>query len=186
MILNSYFKALGRVQLPYKQRQMYMHTFDAENPKMAEGYEDYLVPVQLLLKAAEVVRGTCHMTVDEKVIDAGASQRRPRPHVDGCYIPEKAYWGHGGWNHYCNNAGTKQGRMPVIVAASEIGCKVWTGMFEGEPKSDGDLCHIVSQLKADTILPANEGFWLSPDCVHESMIQNVKVQRTFLRIALPN
>jgi hypothetical protein len=54
------------------------------------------------------------MTVDEKVVAAGRSQRRPGPHVDGVFMPDKFHpirnamgsWGGGGrWNHYCNDIG---------------------------------------------------------------------------------
>ena len=86
--------------------------------------------------------------------------------------------GGGGWNHGCNNI---PDRMAVIIASSEIGCRVWDGVFDGEPKSDGDLSHL--DLDEGEILPANVGFYLSADCVHESIIQLKPIKRTFLRIA---
>jgi hypothetical protein len=73
--------------------------------------------------------------------------------------------------------------MPVIVAASEIGCRVWRGLFDAEPSEDGDLSGLA--LDAGEVVPAGVGYLLSPDCVHESMIQEKDVARTFLRIALP-
>ncbi len=93
-MLNSYYRKLCAVVLPYAGRQMYMHTFDLSRPAMATGFEDYLEPVSTLCAAAGAVRGLAHMTVDEKVIAAGMSQRRPKPHVDGCFIPARATWGH--------------------------------------------------------------------------------------------
>jgi hypothetical protein len=57
-------------------------------------------------------------------------------------------------------------------------CSLW--MCE---KEDGDLSHLV--LGEGEILPANVGYLLSPDCVHESMILGADTKRTFLRIALP-
>jgi hypothetical protein len=187
-MLNSNFRSLCEVRLPYAGRQKYMHTFDLANPIMAEGFEDYLEPVVALCRAAGAVRGEAHMTVDEKVIDAGMSQRRPRPHVDGCFIPNLNRWGGGGggWNHYCNDVGSSEiGRMAVIVAASKIGCRAWRGTFDGRPAKDGDLSHIADQLGEGEVLPANVGYLLSPDCVHESMLMDRPTQRTFLRIALP-
>lgn len=188
-ILNSDYRELCAVELPYQGRQKYMHSFDVANPVMAEGYEDYESIVRDLLKSAGVTRGIAHMTVDEKIVPAGMSQRRPRPHVDGCFTPSLNRWSHGepsSWLHYCNDIqrGPIQ-RMAVIVAASVKGCRVWRGKFLGEPKNDGDLSHIKDQLNDGEILPANTGFLLSADCVHESMIMNEPTQRTFLRIALP-
>ena len=164
-----------------------MHSFDLANPVMAKGYEDYLEPVVALCKAAGAVSGIAHMTVDEKVVEAGMSQRRPKPHVDGCFMPAGGYWGHTpspGWLHTCNDINTgKIARMPVIVAASVSGCRAWRGIFEGQPKSDGDLSHL--ELGEGEVLPPNVGFLLSPDCIHESMIFDKPTKRSFLRIALP-
>ncbi len=76
-------------------------------------------------------------------------------------------------------------RMAVIVAASVPGCKVYPGEFDGRPSDTGDLEHIREQLGDGILLPANQGFVLSPDCVHESIVFAGPTQRQFLRIALP-
>ena len=163
-----------------------MHTFDLAAPRMAEGFEDYLGPVTALCQAAGATAGLAHMTVDEKIVSAGMSQRRPRPHVDGCFVPNLMSWGHPGWLHGCNDISTGTvGRMPVIVAASAPGCRVWRGKFDAQPKSDGDLSHITDALGEGEVVPAGVGYLLSADCVHESMIFDMPTQRTFLRIALP-
>lgn len=163
-----------------------MHGFDAARPVMEEGFEDYLTPVSALLDAAGVREGKCWMTVDEKVVLAGQSQRRPGPHVDGKFNIKAVRWGGGGgggWNHSCNLVPTV--RTPVIVAASAAGCRAWEGRFEAQPREDGDLSHIADQLGEGVVLPANVGYLLSGDCVHESMVFGEDTQRTFLRIALP-
>jgi hypothetical protein len=187
-MLNSDYQPLCPVALPYLGRQKYMHSFDLAVPVMAAGFEDYLGPVTALCRAAGAASGIAHMTVDEKIIHAGMSQRRPRPHVDGCFIPANMDWSHPqpAWAHYCNNIGAGPiQRMSVIVAASVPGCRVWRGQFDGQPAIDGDLSHIADQLDAGEVLPANVGYLLSPDCVHESMIFDAPTQRTFLRVALP-
>lgn len=187
-MLYSDYRALYPVTLPpHKARQMYMHTFELARPVMPAGFEDYLDPVLTLIRIAGANEGIAHMTVDEKILLAGTSQRRPKPHVDGCYVPALKNWSHdggGGWLHNCNNiAAEKIGRMPVIVAANAIGCRAWRGVFDGEPKNDGDLSHLA--LGEGEILPANVGYLFSPDCIHESMCAKETLQRTFLRIALP-
>jgi hypothetical protein len=187
-MLQSFCTTLCDVQLPYKARRDYMHTFDIENPVMKPGYEDYGRIVSALLQSAHVTHGKAHMTVDEQIVKAGRSHRRPGPHVDGCFIPSANYWGHPspGWLHYYNNVGRGPiARMAVIVASSVPGCKVWEGIFDGEPTKTGDLSHIVDQLGEGIVLPSDRGFLLSPDCVHESVIFPRDTVRTFLRIALP-
>jgi hypothetical protein len=185
--LESDYRALCLVKFPeYADRQKYMHTFDASNPHMEKGFEGYLEPVSKLLLAAGIHSGECHMTVDEKIIDPGMSQRRPGPHVDGCFMPAKNAWGHTtGWLHNCNDLGIGKSlkRMAVIVASTVSGCRAWKGSFAGTPKDDGDLSHISGQLGEGEVLPANQGFLLSPDCVHESMKFDRPTKRQFLRIA---
>lgn len=183
-VLKSRFRPIAPVFLPYKERQKYMHSFDLSDPVMAPGYEDYLPVVTSLCAAAGAVSGIAHMTVDEKMVTAGMSQRRPKPHVDGCFMPSRNRWGGGGWNHYCNDIGIGgYKRMSVIVASSFPGCRAWNGDFSGAPKDDGDLSQLV--LGKGEVLPAGIGYLLSPDCIHESMIMDKDVKRTFLRIALP-
>lgn len=180
-MLNSYYNKLTPVKLPYKGRQNYMHEFEASNPAMPKGFEDYLNPVKDLLSACGKQAGPVYMTVDEKVVKSGTSQRRPGPHVDGHFIKnaEAPHWGHGGWNHTCNNVPIP--RMNIIVASSFPACKAWAGEFDGEPKNDGDLSHL--NLGEGEILEANTGYLLSPDCVHESMPMEQDTERTFLRLA---
>lgn len=66
-MLNSDYRELCAVNLPYSGRQKYMHTFDLARPVMAQGYKDYLEPVMALCAAAGAKEGLAHMTVDEKV-----------------------------------------------------------------------------------------------------------------------
>lgn len=184
-MLKSDYRELVPVPLPYLGRQKYMHSFNLERPEMAPGYEDYLPTVLMLCRAAGAREGVAHMTVDEKVVQPGMPQRRPKPHVDGCFMPEQQWWGHPGpaWAHYCNNVPVS--RMPIIVAANVAGCRAWRGEFDATPKSDGDLSHIADKLGEGEVLPANVGYLLSPDCIHESMVFGRVTTRTFLRIALP-
>ena len=108
MTLDSTYAKLGPVTLPVWQgRQKYMHTFDPQTPKMAEGYEDYLASVSLLCRAAEALTNSpIHEAHDEKIVQPGMSQRRPGAHVDGCFMPALQMWGHPQpkplWAHYCN------------------------------------------------------------------------------------
>lgn len=186
-MLNSHCKELISVTLPYFGRQKYMHTFDTKSFRMADGFEDYHDIVGALCEAAEF-SGIAHMTVDEKVIQPGMSQRRPGAHVDGRFMVSDNRWGHPpgpSWNHYCNNIGSAAiPRMSVLVAASVAGCIVYEGLFDGAPNEDGDLEHIRHQLPQGKLLRSCVGYWLSPDCVHESVRFARPTQRTFLRIAL--
>ena len=148
-----------------------MHSFDPENPVMAEGYEDYGPLITALVQRAGVT-GEAHMTVDEKIVQPGMSQRRPGAHLDGRFLGDELRWDPWAYSN----------RMALVVASSVAGCKVYEGDFDAEPAEGGDLEHIREQLPEGELLPANRGFLLSPDCIHESLIFNEPTKRTFLRI----
>lgn len=182
-MLKSRYARLCPVSLPYQARQSYMHGFDLSSPVMQKGFEDYRQVVIDLCRAAGALVGKAYMTVDEKIVLAGQSQRRPKPHVDGLYLEHYRDWRHGGggWNHSCN--AVPMDRMSVIVASSATGCKAWRGDFDGIPREDGDLSHLC--LGEGEVLSPHIGYILSPDCVHESLAMTEDTRRTFLRIALP-
>ena len=182
MKLNSYATELCHVNFPaFEGRQKYMYTFPEDlrtitDPllKVYEGLAEKALSFIPNLKAV-------HMTVDEKVVKEGWSQRKPGPHVDGRFMPEEMRWSHRpGWAHYCNSIPVD--RMPVIVAANVPGCVVYEGVFEGEPKSDGDLSHL--DLGRGRLLEANKAYLLSADCIHESIVFDVDTERSFVRFAL--
>jgi hypothetical protein len=181
-MLDSHYTELGPVTLSaFKNRQFYMHSFDVARPVMADGFEDYEAVVSELCRKAGLVSGVAHMTVDEKFVEPGMSQRRPGAHLDGCFMPSAMAWQHPSWLHYCNALPVE--RMAIITAASVPGCIVYPGKFDAAPKNDGDMEHIRDQLGDGELLPAFTGFLLSPDCVHESVRFPEPTQRTFLRIA---
>lgn len=186
-MLISDYKFIGAATFPpYAGRQFYMHSRPAGEHTMPEGLEDYIPVVARLLKAADVpAEREVHITVDEKVVAAGMSQRRPGPHVDGYFRKAEMRWGGPGpgptWLHHCNELPVS--RMAVIVAATVPGCTVWRGRFDAEPGEGGDMSHISDQLKDGAILLPNRGYLLTPDCVHESMIFEKATERQFLRIA---
>ena len=74
-VLQSQYRELCPVTLPYDDRQLYMHTFMAQVPGVLRGYGDYLPIVTSLCRAVGAT-GVAHMTVDEKWVPEGWSQRR--------------------------------------------------------------------------------------------------------------
>lgn len=181
-MLESNYRDLGPVTFPaYAGRQVYMHTFNGRVSAMTTELEPYGGLVSDLCHRAGHTE-VAHMTVDEKVVLAGISQRRPGAHVDGRFDSKQMDWRHGGWAHYCNRIPID--RMAVIVASDMEGCIAYPGTFDGEPAGDGDLEHIRDQLGQGVTLEANRAYLLSPDCVHESVVFTKDTRRMFLRIAL--
>lgn len=186
MNLNSNFKDLGAVTLPpwggdgvkvpyfWTGRNLHMFGFDPGDPILDEFFLDYTSLVIDLCHAGGVETERAWLTIDEREVQANTSQRRGGAHVDGRYVEAMLKWQQPSWNH--------EGGMSLITASSVAGCRAYEGVFEGEPKSDGDLEHIRDQLGEGVVLAPNRAFLLSPDCVHESMPLPQTVKRSFMRI----
>jgi hypothetical protein len=180
-ILNSHSRHIAPIVFPeYAGRQYYMATTMGHSVSLPEGIEAYNVPVQKLCDLIEY-KGIIHVTIDEKVVKKGHTQRKPELHVDGRFTG--ASWGHPspGWNHFCNELPIQ--RMSVAVASSLARCKVYNGVFIGTPNEQGDLSHIRNQVGEGDLVPANEWYLLSPDCVHESLPFDYEAPRSFIRVA---
>lgn len=184
-MMRSYYQSVGPVELPFNNRQLYMAPIDLQEPLFPAGYTDYETVFLSLCDAVGAYSGTAYLTVDEKTLEAGETQRKPGPHVDGRFVPSMNRWGNGGWNHGCNVVPT---RMGIIVASSVPLCKAWEGEYEGVPRLTGDCTHILKNedvLDEGKTLAANIAYLFSPDCIHESLPAIESCKRTFMRIALP-
>jgi hypothetical protein len=182
MILHSDSKFIKPIKFPaFLGRQHYMATTNAMNVDLPEQISVYNSEVQTLCNSIGY-KGIIHVTIDEKFVEAGKTQRKPDIHVDGRFMG--ADWSHeggGGWNHTCNELPIP--RMAVAVASSLSRCKVYNGVFEATPSIQGDLSHIRDQVGDGLLVPANEWYLLSPDCVHESLPFEVDAERSFIRVA---
>jgi hypothetical protein len=181
MILNSRSMFVGNLVFPvYAARQHYMATTIGKEVNLPSHISVYNKIVQNLCAALKY-SGIIHVTIDEKVVHKGQTQRKPELHVDGRFTGMD--WSHPspGWNHVCNELPIP--RMSVAVASSLARCKVYNGTFEGTPSIQGDLSHIRNQVGDGYLVPANEWHLLSPDCVHESLPFEEEAERSFIRVA---
>lgn len=123
--------------------------------------------------------GTAYLTIDEALVKAGETHRRPGLHVDGIGPEgkEAAYGGGGGY-----------GSWGMITAASVAGCNAFVGDFEGYPGSNGDCTHLgpESAEKRRVLLQAGRAYWLGPMTVHESFPMRRDTHRQFVRISMPS
>ncbi len=183
-MLNSYFSPLTHILLPFKKRKIHMHPFNLHKIQMPIGFEDYESILKSLCKQINAFNGEAYMTVDEKIVEKGCFHRRPGPHVDGFWVKESHSHGQpkppGSHIHKKNIA-----RMPLILVSNEVGCRVWSGLFDELPQSDGDLSHVKLKENKSEILEANRAYFLSGDCIHESLPMQETVKRSLLRITLP-
>jgi len=123
-----------------------------------------------------------YLTIDEKELTLGKTHRRGGAHVDGVWVPEM-------------KAHAEPGRHVIravdgggLVLLSNIqGCKAWAGDFHGEPGEGGDLESIRGQLDAapSILLAPQNAYCLNAWGIHESIPVAASVQRSLVRITLP-
>ena len=182
-MLNSYYTPLTAVDFPdYAGRQLRMYQFNPHDCELPEWFKEYEPIIRSLIDPRNVEEQQAFVTIDERVVEAGTSQRRPGVHVDGIWQPAVRPTWCQPRPSWCQSAAGKAERMTAIVASTYPGCQVYPGMFDAEPMDDGDLEHIRQDLGDGQLLPAGMGFELSPDCVHESLSLPETTQRSFLRI----
>lgn len=121
--------------------------------------------------------GVGYLTVDEALVKAGETHRRPGPHVDGIG-PDG---GHGGWG-----SGGGYGASGMYMASSHVGCRVWLGEIPGEPGPDGDCSHLELDPDAAQILQPRSLWWCDSLCVHEAIPMAEDTKRQFMRISMPS
>lgn len=132
-----------------------------------------------LCALAPLHEGVGYLTIDEAVVGAGETHRRPGLHVDGIGPDGRAAaWGGGGG--YAGNG--------MLVAASVEGCRGWVGEFRGYPGNNGDCAHLAEQCAMERMITmrANVVYYCSPLAVHEAIPMTTEQPRQFVRVSMPS
>lgn len=124
--------------------------------------------------------GVGYLTIDESLVRAGETQRRPGLHVDGVG-PDG---GIGGWG----GGGGGWGSSGMTMVSSHVGCVAYDQAFSGYPRPNGDCSHLEDQLdeEYETVLQANTVYWCSPLAVHRSLPMELDTYRQFCRVSFPS
>lgn len=123
---------------------------------------------------------TGYLTIDERLVKAHTTHRRPGIHVDGVYNGAGATWGGGAmWS----GIGTG-----MLTVASHVGCRAWEGSFEAELGPDGEFENAEPHLvgKKEITLQPSTLYWMGPHTVHESTPMREDTFRQFVRISMPS
>lgn len=119
--------------------------------------------------------GIGYLTIDEALVEAGTTHRRPGLHIDGV-------------GPYGGGGGGYAGREGMLMVASHVGCRVWDQKLTFNPGKDGDCSHLAKLLDPDkaVVLRPNRAYWCSPVAVHETIPAETDVMRQFCRISFPS
>lgn len=136
-----------------------------------------------------------YLTIDEKVVKAGESHRRKGLHVDGWHKTEEASsggsWGGGGggggFGGSRSHGHPGLGGTGLVTVSSHFGCRAWEGVFS-DPVAEGCCEHLRKDCPDNKAikLEANRLYWMSPHCIHESVVMQEDCRRQFVRISLPS
>lgn len=211
MFLSKFEELATDVPLPKFQdlRILLMPIVFGDNSTVP--YPDCNPMLEVMCKARPQHKGkVVYLTVDQKVVAANKTHRRPGLHVDGYphteadrrlqgYITRGAggiwagyahggSWGGGGGLGGGNKDLYWWDGTGLLTVSNVEGCKAWNQSFKGEPKFEGDCEHLREECKEEnaTLLKANTLYWMSPSCVHESIPMQVDTIRTFVRVSLPS
>jgi len=122
-------------------------------------------------------KGVGYLTIDEALVKAGTTHRRPGIHVDG--IGED-----GGDAPYGGGGGYAKNGMYMI--SSHTGCRVWNQDFAGTPLPNGDCSNIAHECGEAKLIKSNQLWWCSPTCVHEALEMPEDTFRQFCRVSMPS
>jgi len=118
-----------------------------------------------------------YLTIDEQCLLPKETLRRGGLHVDGYYHGNCGAWGGGGgWGSVGNG---------MLTISSTAHCKAYLGVFDGEPKDEGECDHLITPNDGE-LFEAGQVYWVDGACVHESMPVTETTERQFVRLSMPS
>lgn len=186
---------LGPVDLPpFRGIRVLLMPFHLHDPvgTMPPALAEWAGAVESLVERAPHREGTGYLTVDEVLVEAGTTHRRPGIHVDGVGPDDDlhrsfggmAIWGPSSW------APPGEGEFAggMVVASSHMGCRAWNQEFAGYPGPDGECAHLAEQCDPAHEVPmmAGRAYWCGGLAVHEPLPLPVETRRQFVRISMPS
>jgi len=182
MTFTSTFCWRGNVALPTFTgiRVMMMPVICGDAASLPDSLGGYRETLKRLFEMGGHTGEIGYVTIDEKHLPAGETHRRAGLHVDGVYHGKTGAWGGGGgWGSVGNG---------MLTVSSHVGCRAWSGSFDGFPGDEGECDHLVDQCipEKGRIFQPGEVYWLDGLCVHESMAAKEATDRQFLRLSLPS
>lgn len=171
----------GRVELPeFTGVRVMMMPFLMQDPaSIPNMLGRWRGVIAALVRMSRVEKGVAYLTIDEALVKAGETHRRPGLHVDGVG-PNGEIGGWGGGGGYAASG--------MLTVASHVGCRGWSGVFIGRPRANGDCAHWREQCPPEMAiyLHSSRVYGCGPMFVHESLPMPVDTRRQFCRLSLPS
>lgn len=175
--MKSEAYATGWCKFPeFSEKRVMMMPYMVEDPRGSlPGYlQEY---AQMLSCSFPVLsEGVGYLTIDEAIVPAGQTHRRPGLHVDGL----------GGWSGTA--APWAGGIGGMYTAASVTASFGWVGEYEAEIGQDGEVKKLnLEKFNAEPLaLQRGTVYHCNPLFLHQSVPLPWTVKRQFVRVSTPS
>jgi len=183
--MKSELKERGQVTFPeHTGERIYMVPF-TKAQGLPKEYARWQPTVDAMLADIHT-DGPIYLMVDQGEVSPNKSHRRPRPHIDGNWIPEKNCHstGSGSGGHK-----TKRGSLydEAVILASDVSAScAYVGEFNGEFGEGGDCSHLDLSGLNRVQLQAGRAYSGNVTMIHESLPVNFTAKRTLVRLNVPH
>lgn len=180
---------MGNVDFPaFLAERVYMREFRSETG-LPEDLKRWQGTVDQMLQGVDT-DGPIYLMIDQGVVRANTSHRRPGAHIDGYWIAGKRRhggggrhaggWDSGGWLN-CDFSKPEA----LILASDFCASRALIGEFEGQPGEGGDCSTLDLSTLAEVRLQAGIAYAGNVTMVHESLPVERDTQRTLVRLSVP-
>ncbi len=199
MILST-VRIGANVSFPeFTGERVYMLPF-MQNVGLPTALKRWQPTVDAMLKGIESP-GPIYLMIDQGIVRAGNTHRRPGLHVDGNWVAgdmQRHTHQHrpshhhpepkppeGGHRHRPRH--THSGYMPeAVILASDVGaCRAVVGSFNGHPSNDGCCDHIDVTRGKEIIFDPYRAYVGNVTMLHESLPVTEDCFRTLVRLNVP-
>lgn len=180
---------MGRVEFPeFLGERIYMREFRLETGLPAD-LKRWQPTVDQMLVGVDTDE-PIYLMVDQGMVKANTSHRRPGAHIDGYWIAAKQRHGGGGghagrWDRPSWNSCDFDKAEGLILASDFCACRALVGEFEGSPGEGGDCSMLDLSQLAEVKLLAGIAYAGNVTMVHESLPVACDTARTLVRLSVP-
>lgn len=203
-MLNSIVQQRGAVTFPaHTGERVYMREF-RKSTGLPAHLSRWQSTIDAMLDGVDT-DGPIYLMIDQGVVKATSSHRRPGLHIDGYWNPaisahggggrhsgtpsDEGRGGHGGGRH-CSGADSWANAdyrdLEGLILASDVSAsRAMVGWFDGLPGEGGDCSHIDVSDMQDIRLAAGTCYAGNVTMLHESLPVAADCLRTLVRLNVP-
>jgi hypothetical protein len=188
MIMRSKVVCIGAITFPrFTGERVYQLPFRKGQP-LPVGMSRWQGTVDGMVRGVDTDE-EMYLMVDQGMVEAGNTHRRPGPHIDGNWEVTGYSTGHRvmAWDTGGGSWNTRNlSRGGIILASDCLGAKVYKGDVDGLVGEGGDCSHLDLSNTETCVLEPNKAYLGNVTMIHESVEARSNLNRTLVRVTLPS